>query len=431
MRIDRIKLQNYRGFAEFEKRFSRRFTLIVGSNGVGKTSLLDAISVAFGAFLLGIPAAKSRTINKSEARETVKNYEGSLDFITIYPVIIEAEGVLFDEGNHKSQDTSTWRRELLSSSGRTTSKNAEKIRAAAKERYELISGGRDVTLPLLSYYGTGRLWMEPKQMGKQPKSSRFDAYKNSHEARVSSADLLAWLERERLLELETEKPSERLSAWKKAVETCFDEPVSISYSPSRKRIEISFKNRENLVVSFDNLSHGQRNVLSMIGDIAFKSIILNPHLGARAVAETHGIILIDEIDLHLHPRWQRIIIPSLLRSFPNLQFFATTHSPFIVQSLTEGSLLNLDTMETDDEVYNLDLMQIVEEIQDVETPQRSAVHLAKVEKAARFLTLSEMNAAEGSVSSDHEKEMGEIIKEIEDPGLAALLKIKQIANRKR
>ena len=71
-------------------------------------------------------------------------------------------------------------------------------------------------------------------------------------------------------------------------------------------------------------------------------------------------VLIDEIDLHLHPRWQRKIIPSLLRAFPKLQFVATTHSPFIVQSLSEGSLLNLDNKEIDAEVYNLGLMEIIE-----------------------------------------------------------------------
>ena len=153
---------------------------------------------------------------------------------------------------------------------------------------------------------------------------------------MSPADLLNWLRRERLKELETERPSPLLVAWRNAVEACFDESVEATYSPSRERLEVRFNDRGQ-TVAYDNLSHGQRNVLSMVGDIAFKAIILNPHLGAKAVSTVQRIALIDEIDLHLHPRWQRIIVPTLLEAFPKLQFVATTHSPFIIQSLSPSS----------------------------------------------------------------------------------------------
>lgn len=366
MRIDRLKLQNFKGFAEFDQRLNRRFMLIVGENGTGKSSLLDALSVAFGSFLLGIPPARSRMISRNEVREVVRDYNGSLDFVQAFPVVVEAEGTL-DGNDRDTSEKCVWRRELLSANGRTTSKEAATIRSKAQALYNAIVKGQDVTLPLLSYYGTGRLWEEPRQYSKSTRPSRFDAYKNSHEARASSVDLLAWVERERLLELETDRPSKRLQAWKKAVKTCFDIPVAVDFSPSRKRMEVTFT-ENNQVVSYDSLSHGQRNILSMVGDIAFKAILLNPHLDADAVQQTTGIVLIDEIDLHLHPRWQRVIIPALLSTFPSLQFFATTHSPFVVQSLLEGSLLNLDDMKTDDEVYNLDLMEIVKDIQSVNVP---------------------------------------------------------------
>ena len=111
------------------------------------------------------------------------------------------------------------------------------------------------------------------------------------------------------------------------------------------------------------MSHGQRNFLSMVGDIAFKATIFNPHLAAEAVGMVQGIVLIDEIDLHLHPRRQRIIVPAFLEAFPKLQFVATTHTPFIVQSLSEGVLLDLNEMELDYRVHNLPLREIVEDVQ--------------------------------------------------------------------
>ncbi len=434
MRIDRLKLKNFKGFAEFDQRLNRRFTLIVGGNGVGKSTLLDALSVAFGAFLLGIPAARSRMISRIEVREDVRDYNGSLDFVPVFPVLVEAEGGMSSEGDARSEEMLIWRRELLSAKGRTTSKSATSIRSQAQNSYEAIVKGHDVTLPLLSYYGTGRLWEEPRKSSKSKRTSRFDAYKNSHEARVSSADLLAWVERERLLEFETDRPSDRLIAWMEAVEACFDEQVSIAYSPSRRRMEVAFTERKQ-IVSYENLSHGQRNILSMVGDIAFKAILLNPHLGADAVRQTPGIVLIDEIDLHLHPRWQRMIIPSLLRSFPRLQFFATTHSPFIVQSLREGSLLNLDDMDVDDQVYNLDLMDIVENIQNVSVPERSSEHLRQVKSAMKFMELAQSEAEikefQKVPSEELSAEMERILeREIDDPSLVALLKIKRRIARK-
>jgi predicted ATP-binding protein involved in virulence len=81
---------------------------------------------------------------------------------------------------------------------------------------------------------------------------------------------------------------------------------------------------------FDNLSDGQRNVMALVGDIAVKAAQLNPHLGKQVLDKTAGVVLIDELDLHLHPRWQRRIVADLKRCFPLVQFFCTTHSPIII-----------------------------------------------------------------------------------------------------
>ncbi len=334
--------------------------------------MLDALSVAFGSFLLGIPLAAARHIHQSEVHEIERDFDGTAEFNKVYPVVVEAEGTLTHPVSGEVQAVS-WKRALRHAKGRSTTKDARALSAVAEEAYQAVINQTQVnpTLPLLSYYGTGRLWDVPKNSGIRKHPSRFDAYRNSHEPRVSSADLLNWLRRERLKELETERSSPLLAAWHRAVEACFDESVEMTYSPSRERLEIRFMDRGK-IVAYDNLSHGQRSVLSMVGDIAFKTIILNPHLGAEAVSAVQGIVLIDEIDLHLHPRWQRIIVPALLEAFPKMQFIATTHSPFIIQSLCDGVLLDLNRMELDERVHNLPLRDIVEDVQDVQTYDRSA-----------------------------------------------------------
>jgi predicted ATP-binding protein involved in virulence len=98
--------------------------------------------------------------------------------------------------------------------------------------------------------------------------------------------------------------------------------------------DLVVKNDRGKIMLTRLLSHGQRNVLSMVADIAYRCAVLNPELRDRAAKETPGIVLIDELDLHLHPNWQRRIVSDLRRTFPNVQFFVTTHSPIILQNLS-------------------------------------------------------------------------------------------------
>lgn len=426
MQIDRLKLRNFKGFPELDQGLNRRFTLIVGDNGVGKSSLLDALSVAFGSFLLGIPVATARHIHQDEVRELEQDFDGTPEFSKAYPVVVEAEGRIPHPLTGKVTNV-CWKRSLGSRNGRTTTKDARALLTIADEAYQAVKGRNNPTLPLLSHYGTGRLWVEPRNVERGRRQSRFDAYRNSHEPRVSSADLLDWLHRERLKEFETERPSRLLAAWNKAVETCFEEDAKVAYSPSRERLEVRFICHKQ-TVAYENLSHGQRNILSMVGDIAFKAIILNPHLGDTAVTEVKGIVLIDELDLHLHPRWQRIIIPALLQAFPNLQFVATTHSPFIIQSLSKGVLLDLNDMEMDDQVHNLPLRDIVEDVQKVKTSDRSVPYLRKMRGAQDYLTLVEKLATitDPVKRSKLEQDLDSMEAQIQDPGLEAMMKIERL-----
>ena len=427
MQIDRLKLRNFKGFPEMDQGLNRRFTLIVGNNGAGKSSLLDALSVAFGSFFLGIPVVPPRHIRQDEVHEFEQDFDGTPEFNKAYPVVVEAEGKISHPLTAKVTHV-CWKRSLGREKGRTTIRDARALSSIAQEAYEAVVKQANPTLPLLSYYGTGRLWVEPKKIDRGRKRSRFDAYRNSREPRVSSVYLLDWLHRERLKEFETGRPSRLLGPWNRAVETCFEEDVKVMYSPSRERLEVRFICRKQ-TVAYENLSHGQRNILSMVGDIAFKAITLNPHLGEEAVTAVKGIILIDEIDLHLHPRWQRIIVPALLESFPQLQFVATTHSPFIIQSLSEGVLLDLNDMELDDQVHNLPLQGIVEDVQKVKPSDRSAPYMQEMRGAQAYLGLVEKLAltTDSEERAKLEHDLDSMEAQIQDPGLEAMMKIERLA----
>jgi predicted ATP-binding protein involved in virulence len=112
--------------------------------------------------------------------------------------------------------------------------------------------------------------------------------------------------------------------------------------------------RDNKVekLFFGQLSDGYRNLIGMVADIAYRCIKLNPHLGENVISHTPGIVLIDDLDLHLHPNWQKRIVADLKNIFTSIQFVATTHSPFIVQSLKADELINLDGVKGLDYVHD-------------------------------------------------------------------------------
>ena len=145
------------------------------------------------------------------------------------------------------------------------------------------------------------------------------------------------------------------------------------------------------------LSDGQRTISAMIGDLAMRCVQLNPHLGAEAAQKSSGIVLIDEIDLHLHPSWQRRIVADLKTNFPGIQFFATTHSPFIVQSIKGEYLIDLNDRENAGKTFNeeLSIEDVSESVMGVDTPQRSKKYNHMMDLAEKMFALKrELNTLE-------------------------------------
>ena len=159
------------------------------------------------------------------------------------------------------------------------------------------------------------------------------------------------------------------------------EKAEIYFSAAHNELIVNIGDGQELPIRM--LSDGYRNTLGMIGDIAYRMAELNPHL----TTDSSGIVLIDELDLHLHPKWQRHIVNDLKTIFPNCQFIVTTHSPFIIQSLESGELLKLDeTPEIEyDDFTKKGIEDIAEEFQDVEMPQRSVKFQEMLKKNPQYL----------------------------------------------
>jgi len=390
MRIDKLTLKNFRHFENRDFAFHPEFNLIVGVNGTGKSSILDALSISLATWLLGFKSKLDvRGIEPGDARlKTFQadgswNMDGSQKFDgrvrrignngkphleAQYPVAIDALGTI--EGN-----LIAWSRTKESETGGTRYGEAKALITKADESDLLIRLGKTQTLPLIAYYGTMRLWQEPKKLlgesridgpeALMDKSmlSRLDGYRHSVDPRISVKNLIAWFARQEWVRFQSGTENTALNIVSEAVLGCIESAESLYFDPELGQLMVSIRDRGSY--PFANLSDGQRGMLAMVADIAQKAGKLNPHLGEKFLIDTPGVVLIDELDLHLHPRWQRRIVEDLRRSFPKIQFICTTHSPQLIGQAKTNEIILLDKPEKHPgQSYGMDTNWILRHVMD-------------------------------------------------------------------
>lgn len=371
MKIKNIKLKNFRCFEELVIELNERCNVIVGVNGAGKSTILDALAISIGTYFAKIPTAYSLPIQKEDVLR--KSYLTGSIISTEYqfPVVISTEGI----ANGKFIE---WSRELNGLKNKTTVKNASNlIEVGHIQQQNIQNGVTDTTLPIFAYYGTGRLYKKKNNRITKldiKKSSRLDGYTDALSLGTNEKQLLRWFEDMTLIKIQEDREIPELKTVKTAIEKCFEignkdvTDVSINYSVKSKDIEVSYrKNNEIEKLPLHMFSDGIRITLTMVADIATRMAKLNPQL-LDNVLETPGVILIDEIDMHLHPSWQSRIITSLLETFTNIQIITTTHSPIVISNieseylriLKNNEIMNLSTN------YNRELDDIVNNIMETD-----------------------------------------------------------------
>lgn len=342
MRIDEIQVKGFRCFSDSTFQFQPNFNLIVGNNRAGKSSVLEAVAVAAGAWLLGIREMDKRNLSQDDIHLRPifsKTDQRFISFEQAEITEVKAKGVILGQALE-------WSRDIKGHRGRTTSANASNVKNLAEESAAKVRAGKPIVLPLISYYGTERLWLIPKDMQKlntnkkQLELSRLEGYKNSLDKRCNPVTFVRWMQRQEWIAFQEHAQQPLGIAVKAAVASCVEGAKKIWFSAKEGTILVEFEGQR--VQSFNTLSDGIRNMASMIGDIAIKAAQLNPELGERAILDTPGIVMIDELDMHLHPRWQRRIVHDLKRVFPNIQFICTTHSPQIIGEVLPEELMMLE-----------------------------------------------------------------------------------------
>lgn len=426
MKIKTLTVKNFRCYQEREFRFHPHVNLIVGQNATGKTAVLDAASVAIATWLLGFQKKNDKqSLEPSDATLFYVEKEGEPQFIEAWPVSVSASGVV------KNHDV-VWERSKGSPTGNTRYGNASELITLAKNCDENLAS--DISLPLISYYGTMRLWQDPKASKTQPsltktntKPSRLDGYKHCVDPRIALKELVAWFARQEWQAFQLGREPTMLTVVRRAVVNCIENAEHLRYDPKREELLLTLKGSEPF--PFNLLSDGQRCVLALVADIAQKAAHLNPHLGEDVLEKTEGVVLIDELDLHLHPKWQRHIIEDLRSTFPLIQFICTTHSPFLIQSLRSSEeLIMLDGLAPDT-LANMTLEDIAEGIMSVNSPEVSKRYAEMKGVATEYLrTLNEAKISPKAKLQDYKERLADSLAPYADnPAFQAFLEMQRIA----
>lgn len=333
MKVLSVELNNFRNESYKCIQFTnqageaRQFTAIIGDNGVGKTSILEAITKGYTPIVRNISksAVEKCDLNDSD----IKNGEQW----TAVKITAEINGEKYCWYNKRRKKTSVEYRaevnEIL---------DFKVIKSVYEEMFKKNQ------MPLVLYYGTDRVIKDVPKRGHIKEFKLEDALKNCFDNANYFRDFYEWFKTEEDIELREkadnpEYKSIQLNSVRDAIESMIPgyKNLRIKLNPARMIIT----NNDNSELRIDQLSGGYKAILSMVSDIAQRLSLANPE--TKNPLHEQAIILIDEIDLHLHPKWQKKIAIDLKRTFPNCQFIVTTHSPFIIQSLSKEELINLES----------------------------------------------------------------------------------------
>lgn len=350
MRIDRIQIENFKNFKKLEVNFEKGVNLFVGANGSGKTSILEAINVALGGFFSLQEQKMQRMIDLSEARIELINGEPVRTIKTTISAFSELVG-------------SEWTRNFNSVTKNNDTKYVKSAGQYGDQFMKSFYETNQNVAPLIAYYSTQRLFKDANQSSKQkfdPLAGRRNGYLQCLKDNAIKGTLLDWLGNSvttratklikgvELTDLVLENVDKALiKSLVYFLEELKEENIKI-YQEAKFEFDVFLQLRPNFALPVNYYSDGFRNLIFLIIDLIWRASQLNPWLTLNELANNQfGCVTIDEIDLHLHPKWQAKAIGILQSLLPNVQFFITTHSPTVVANFENGSLYVIDDNNID------------------------------------------------------------------------------------
>ncbi len=426
MRITKLELENFRNIDWKTIYFPSLFTAVIGVNGKGKSTILQGLRIAAGTYLLGINETSKRHIHPLEVRvEEIKLEDRGSYLKECAPVGVFAEGEIHGIDGLK------WCRRIPAIGSKTSSSDADVGKArnlAIEAREKILEHRQTIDLPVILYFGTDRFWGSGRVTEPYTGINIFrHGYADWLDMRSSKFQYHNWLNgyHNRLLAGKETKGTKE--AFYQALQKALPMIKDVDFEAPYLVFAVEFPNQKksDRLPSYFH-SDGIQIMVEIIAELAFRCIVLNNHLGIEAVEKSKGVVMIDELDLHIHPTWQKHIVNDIQDGFPNIQFVVTTHSPFIVQSLKEGQVINLDE-DADVNPQSLSLQETAE-FMGVEDVYATA-NEEKEEMSKGYLELLEKAS-----NTNSEKDKKVLVEELEkreehisDPALRAFLQMNRMA----
>lgn len=375
MHIHNLTLQRFRGAQDLPLNLNDKLNVFVGMNGAGKSSILDASAIMLSWLANRIKHAG--TSGRPIAETDIKNGESSANL----SIRLCEGGSYF--GWNLAKIRKGYSKKDLASVLISVSETAKRIQGDISEH----SG--KVNIPLFAYYPVNRAVLDiPLRIREKHQFGLISAYEESLTSGANFRTFFEWFREREDLENENRKykddlikpddfqfPDPQLTAVRRALEIFMPDFENLTVRRQPLRMEVSKKGQR---LTVNQLSDGEKCLMAMVGDLARRMAIANPQRENPLLGE--GIVMIDEIDLHLHPKWQRLVVPRLSEVFPSCQFLISTHSPHVITHVQPENLFLLNM--TDDgkletirpvESYGKTVDRVLEDLMGLETTRPSQV----------------------------------------------------------
>ena len=347
MKLERVTIENYRASERLELPLHPRLTVLHGDNGHGKTSVLTAIAAGLSNYayhavdeMLG----QSYNIIRHPFTDADRRKPGEIE---VWLTSCAGESWVYRSASYRV-------------GGVTGTAINQRIPSEIVGIMESDKDGQDPMrdLPIVAFYDTERAVVKlvkpdtPGQFGNlAPRYARYAALDGALAFKTDFQSFFAWFYERENEELREQREQRSFDYSRKDLDAVRGAIERMLPGVSRPRVEqvgvdrIRFlvseasESGEARTVALDQMSGGYRIMLALVADLARRMAQGNPHLGDPLQSE--AVVLIDEVDLHLHPSWQQRALPDLMRTFPNAQFIVSTHSPQVLTTVKPEHIVEL------------------------------------------------------------------------------------------
>ncbi|WP_010200709.1 AAA family ATPase [Psychrobacter sp. PAMC 21119] len=457
MKVKRLHLQNYGRFDDLNIDFAPtaektgNVTVIVGNNGAGKSQILQALATGLSWFVEKLSDENADGVELTQSDIKNNKHLSSVKVCIEDFSSIEKNKKWVEENIQADWkiDATTEKKFRPATYGLRVNRLSKVIRSYIHK----FKNNEEVSLPIFAYYSVDR---NIRNMAVEVRdnhiNNQFAAYDDALKKTVNFDSFFSWFREREDIENEKRANSAKSdenqdeSALIKSLKSKFEYPIgeggktltkeeldpfmlnfitefrmsffsqlnkvddrllssvrkSIGFFTSFENVHIRRQGTPTMIVEKDGeeldvnqLSQGEKSLLALVGDIARRLALLNPSLDNPLEGE--GVVMIDEMDLHLHPKWQHDLIDKFVKTFPNVQFILTTHSPHVISDRPDILVYALDDGELTQvpNVYGEDVNTVLTKVFDV--PIRDPKAQADFDKVAELIYQKNFESAENYI----------------------------------